>query len=102
MLQTKQLRAGEGSQQVNDCCSFAYHCCIVCESDSHLSVQAFEWTAMSRQRVCVSDFEDEARKVLPKAVYDYYRSGADEQNTLADNVAAFNRYNTHTHKHVEP
>lgn len=59
---------------------------------------------MSRQRVCVSDFEDEARKVLPKAVYDYYRSGADEQNTLADNVAAFNRYNTHIHtyKHIEP
>ena len=57
---------------------------------------------MSRQRVCVSDFEDEARKVLPKAVYDYYRSGADEQNTLADNVAAFNRYNTYTHKHIEP
>lgn len=48
-------------------------------------------TAMSAQRVCVSDFEDEAKKVLPKAVYDYYRSGADDQNTLADNVAAFNR-----------
>lgn len=43
------------------------------------------------QRVCVSDFEEEARKTLPKAVYDYYRSGADEQKTLADNVAAFNR-----------
>lgn len=51
---------------------------------------------MLGQRVCVSDFEEEARRVLPKAVYDYYRSGADEQNTLADNVAAFNRYNTHT------
>lgn len=51
---------------------------------------------MSGQRVCVSDFEIEARKVLPKAVYDYYRSGADEQTTLADNVAAFKRYNTHT------
>ncbi|XP_029292970.1 2-Hydroxyacid oxidase 1 [Cottoperca gobio] len=47
---------------------------------------------MSGQRVCVSDFEEEAKKVLPKAVYDYYRSGADEQNTLADNVAAFNRW----------
>lgn len=47
---------------------------------------------MSDQRVCVSDFEEEARKVLPKAVYDYYRSGADEQRTLADNVAAFTRY----------
>ncbi|XP_044038129.1 hydroxyacid oxidase 1 isoform X1 [Siniperca chuatsi] len=47
---------------------------------------------MSVQRVCVSDFEKEARKVLPKAVYDYYRSGADEQITLADNAAAFNRW----------
>ncbi|XP_070779643.1 2-Hydroxyacid oxidase 1 [Enoplosus armatus] len=47
---------------------------------------------MSGQRVCVSDFEEEARKVLPKAVYDYYRSGADQQVTLAANVAAFNRW----------
>ncbi|XP_068580944.1 2-Hydroxyacid oxidase 1 [Cebidichthys violaceus] len=47
---------------------------------------------MSVQRVCVADFEEEAKKVLPKAVYDYYRSGADEQTTLADNVAAFNRW----------
>ncbi|KAK2816815.1 hypothetical protein Q5P01_025006 [Channa striata] len=47
---------------------------------------------MSGQRVCVTDFEEEARKVLPKAVYDYYRSGADEQSTLAGNVAAFNRW----------
>ncbi|XP_032444008.1 2-Hydroxyacid oxidase 1 [Xiphophorus hellerii] len=47
---------------------------------------------MSGQRVCVSDYEEEARRVLPKAVYDYYRSGADGQNTLADNVAAFNRW----------
>uniref|UniRef100_A0A096M5S2 (S)-2-hydroxy-acid oxidase n=1 Tax=Poecilia formosa TaxID=48698 RepID=A0A096M5S2_POEFO len=48
--------------------------------------------AMSGQRVCVSDYEEEARRILPKAVYDYYRSGADDQNTLADNVAAFNRW----------
>ncbi|KAL6103489.1 hao1 [Pungitius sinensis] len=47
---------------------------------------------MSVQRVCVADFEEQAKKVLPKAVYDYYRSGADEQNTLTDNVAAFNRW----------
>ncbi|XP_055079762.1 hydroxyacid oxidase 1 [Periophthalmus magnuspinnatus] len=44
------------------------------------------------QRVCVSDFEEQARKVLPKTVYDYYRSGADEQRTLHDNVEAFNRW----------
>lgn len=46
---------------------------------------------MSAQRVCVSDFEEEAKKVLPKAVYDYYRSGADNQTTLTDNTAAFDR-----------
>ena len=46
---------------------------------------------MSKPRVCVSDFEEEAKKVLPKAVYDYYRSGADQQQTLEDNTAAFNR-----------
>lgn len=46
---------------------------------------------MSDQNVCVSDFEKKAREVLPKAVYDYYRSGADEQRTLTDNVAAFKR-----------
>ncbi|CAL1607100.1 unnamed protein product [Knipowitschia caucasica] len=44
------------------------------------------------QRVCVADFEAQARTVLPKAVYDYYRSGADEQRTLHDNVEAFNRW----------
>lgn len=51
---------------------------------------------MTEPRACVSDFEEEAKKVLPKAVYDYYRSGADDQNTLKDNVAAFDRYNVHT------
>lgn len=40
----------------------------------------------------MKDFEAEAGKVLPKAVFDYYRSGADDQSTLADNTAAFNRY----------
>ncbi|XP_056144133.1 hydroxyacid oxidase 1 [Lampris incognitus] len=47
---------------------------------------------MSERRVCVNDFEEEARTVLPKAIYDYYRSGADQQQTLADNTAAFNRW----------
>lgn len=46
---------------------------------------------MSGKPVCVADFEEYARKFLPKSVYDYYRSGADDQETLADNVAAFSR-----------
>ncbi|XP_065597794.1 2-Hydroxyacid oxidase 1 [Cyrtonyx montezumae] len=47
---------------------------------------------MSGKPVCVADFEDYAKKFLPKSVYDYYRSGADDQETLADNVAAFSRW----------
>ncbi|XP_074844561.1 2-Hydroxyacid oxidase 1 [Carettochelys insculpta] len=46
---------------------------------------------MSAKPVCVDDFEQYAKRVLPKAVYDYYRSGADNQQTLADNIAAFSR-----------
>lgn len=45
-------------------------------------------------RVCAADFEEEAKKILPKSVYDYYRSGADGQTTLAHNLSAFHRYAT--------
>ncbi|KPP78249.1 hydroxyacid oxidase 1-like [Scleropages formosus] len=44
---------------------------------------------MSDVPVCVRDYEKKAEETLPKAVFDYYFSGADEQQTLADNVAAF-------------
>ncbi|NWT00874.1 HAOX1 oxidase, partial [Mionectes macconnelli] len=47
---------------------------------------------MSGKPVCISDFEEYAKTFLPKSVYDYYRSGADDQETLADNVAAFSRW----------
>ncbi|KAM6128344.1 LOW QUALITY PROTEIN: 2-Hydroxyacid oxidase 1 [Pterocles gutturalis] len=47
---------------------------------------------MSGKPVCISDFEEYAKKFLPKSVYDYYKSGADDQETLADNVAAFSRW----------
>ncbi|NXN68399.1 HAOX1 oxidase, partial [Himantopus himantopus] len=47
---------------------------------------------MSGKLVCLADFEEYAKKFLPKSVYDYYRSGADDQETLADNVAAFSRW----------
>ncbi|NXA14937.1 HAOX1 oxidase, partial [Sapayoa aenigma] len=47
---------------------------------------------MSGKPVCIADFEEHARTFLPKSVYDYYRSGADDQETLADNVAAFSRW----------
>ncbi|XP_069788539.1 2-Hydroxyacid oxidase 1 [Narcine bancroftii] len=47
---------------------------------------------ISNKPVCVNDFEKHAKDVLPKAIYDYYFSGADEQQTLKDNVAAFSRW----------
>ncbi|XP_053143402.1 2-Hydroxyacid oxidase 1 isoform X1 [Hemicordylus capensis] len=46
---------------------------------------------MSERPICLADFEQHAKKLLPKSVYDYYRSGADDQQTLAENVAAFSR-----------
>ncbi|NP_001135240.1 2-Hydroxyacid oxidase 1 [Salmo salar] len=47
---------------------------------------------MSEKLVCVADYESMAKRVLPKAVFDYYCSGADQQETLADNTAAFSRW----------
>ncbi|ROI68675.1 Hydroxyacid oxidase 1 [Anabarilius grahami] len=47
---------------------------------------------MSDTVVCVSDYELQAQRLLPKSVFDYYFSGADEQETLRDNVAAFARW----------
>ncbi|XP_072546434.1 2-Hydroxyacid oxidase 1 [Salminus brasiliensis] len=47
---------------------------------------------MSDKPVCVRDFEHRAKRALPKAVFDYYFSGADEQESLSDNVAAFSRW----------
>jgi 4-hydroxymandelate oxidase len=37
------------------------------------------------------DLEDEARRVLPTSVYDYYAGGAGDERTLADNVEAWRR-----------
>jgi len=37
------------------------------------------------------DFEEYARKYLPKQIHDYYSSGATDQQTLHDNVDAYQR-----------
>ncbi|XP_069090248.1 2-Hydroxyacid oxidase 1 [Pleurodeles waltl] len=50
---------------------------------------------MAGKLLSVDDFEQYAKKALPKSVYDYYRSGADDQQTLADNVDAFARWRLH-------
>ncbi|RZF48782.1 hypothetical protein LSTR_LSTR008131 [Laodelphax striatellus] len=40
---------------------------------------------------CIDDFEEHAKKVLPKNALDYYRSGACSQLTLRLNIEAFQR-----------
>ena len=47
---------------------------------------------MAGKFVCVEDYEKHAINVLPAAAYDYYRSGADQEQTLKDNKNAFKRY----------
>ena len=42
--------------------------------------------------VCLKDLEQYASKTLPKMVWDYYRSGANAEITLAENELAFQRY----------
>ena len=44
------------------------------------------------QIVCLKDLEKHASRVLPKMAWDYYRSGADAEVTLAENENAFLRY----------
>ena len=41
--------------------------------------------------VCLDDFERMASRKLSKAAYDYFRSGADDEVTLKNNVEAFKR-----------
>lgn len=47
---------------------------------------------MALNLVTVDDFEEAARARLPQMVYDYYRSGADEEHTLRRNRDAFAAY----------
>lgn len=39
----------------------------------------------------VSEYEEIARRKLPKMVFDYYASGAEDQWTLRENRRAFER-----------
>jgi 4-hydroxymandelate oxidase len=43
------------------------------------------------EAISLEDFEALARQRLPKMAFDYYASGADDELTLHDNVAAFDR-----------
>jgi isopentenyl diphosphate isomerase/L-lactate dehydrogenase-like FMN-dependent dehydrogenase len=48
-----------------------------------------------RDLVSVFDYEAAARKKLPRIAYDYYRSGANDEITLRDNHAAYERIKLH-------
>ncbi len=41
---------------------------------------------------CVADFEASAREALDRNAWGYYSSGANQQQTLRDNVEAYSRY----------
>ena len=41
--------------------------------------------------VCLAAFEAHAQKVLDRNAWDYYSSGADQEQTLRDNLEAFGR-----------
>ena len=40
---------------------------------------------------CISDFEKRAEEIIDKGAWGYYSSGANQQQTLRDNVEAFSR-----------
>ena len=48
-------------------------------------------TTSMKPLVNIEDYHAHARLHLPKAVYDFYRSGAHDESTLLDNVAAYQR-----------
>ena len=41
--------------------------------------------------VCIGDFEELAKKVLPQYAYDFCASGAEEEFTLKENCQAYNK-----------
>jgi len=46
----------------------------------------------SPQLVCVNDYEKKAISILDANARGYYQSGADDEQTLHDNVADFKKY----------
>lgn len=48
-------------------------------------------SAPSTRPINVREYEAIASQYLQKQVYDYYRSGANDEVTLGENVAAYNR-----------
>lgn len=44
--------------------------------------------------ITISDVRDIAKKRLPRQVWDYYTTGADDEHTVRRNEAVFKEYNT--------
>ena len=50
------------------------------------------FTKQHVKMLSLADYEAHAKKVLDKNAWDYYSSGANQEQTLRDNVEAFARY----------
>ena len=61
------------------------------EDEGRHDVISVEKMALAHDVVCLADFEAFARQHLPKYAYEFYSAGANEQQTLRENVDAFKR-----------
>ena len=68
-------------------CTYMYIICFVYCTRALGIIMSTDSSAL----VCVSDFEEYAKRVLPKYAFDYYISGAEEEQTLRDNKKAYAR-----------
>ena len=53
---------------------------------------ATSWLARAALPVCLQDFEANAQQKLPRAVWEYYASGANDEETMRDNEQAYRRW----------
>ena len=63
----------------------------ICNLSTDYEVHGVQASAMANKLVCVRDYEVEASKTLPAFANDYYRTGADQEQTLNDNRQAYLR-----------
>ena len=62
----------------------------MCDKTSH-DATVPKQTESSRILLNIDDYQQAAKETLPKMAYDYYRSGADDEITLRENVDAYRR-----------
>jgi FMN-dependent dehydrogenase len=64
---------------------------------------------MEDEPVNIREFEEIAKRVLPKMFFDYYNGGAEDEHTLRENMEAFKRimysvfpstYTSHAYQHM--